>query len=314
MANMSRKIFKTIDEQIEILKAKGLVIEDVNHAREVLFRENYFFISGYRHMFTVEGNKNQFLPGTNFDELYGVFTFDRKIRNTFFKNILIVENNIKSIISYHLSKKYGFREKDYLNPENFNQDKLNERQVHDILNKVKRQIRINGRKHSATMHYIDNYGYIPLWILVKVLSFGTMAEFYSILKKDDQQSIADVYGLDRETLEIYLIILSNFRNVCAHEDILYDHRTQRSIPDCKYHELLNISLDEEGIYKYGKNDLFSLVIMLKRLLRKKEFEELIEEIKKEVEELDEIVDTVSLESILNKIGFPGNWYDIKELD
>jgi len=311
---MSRKIFKTIDEQIEILKAKGLIVEDINQAREVLFRENYFFLSGYRHMFTLPGNKNQFIPGTNFDELYGVFTFDRKIRNTFFKNILIIENNIKSIISYHLSKKYGFREKDYLNPENFNQDKLNERQVHDILNKVKRQIRINGRKHSATMHYIDNYGYIPLWILVKVLSFGTMAEFYSILKKEDQQSIADVYGLDRETLEIYLIILSNFRNVCAHEDILYDHRTQRTIPDCKYHELLNIDLDDEGIYNYGKNDLFSLVIMLKSLLREKEFEELIEEIKYEVEELDEIVDTVSLESILNKIGFPNNWYDIKNLD
>jgi len=311
---MSRKIFKTIDEQIEILKAKGLIVEDINQAREVLIRENYFFLSGYRHMFTLPGNKNQFIPGTNFDELYGVFTFDRKIRNTFFKNILIIENNIKSIISYHLSKKYGFREKDYLNPENFNQDKLNERQVHDILNKVKRQIRINGRKHSATMHYIDNYGYIPLWILVKVLSFGTMAEFYSILKKEDQQSIADVYGLDRETLEIYLIILSNFRNVCAHEDILYDHRTQRTIPDCKYHELLNIDLDDEGIYNYGKNDLFSLVIMLKSLLREKEFEELIEEIKYEVEELDEIVDTVSLESILNKIGFPSNWYDIKNLD
>lgn len=314
MANMSRKIFKTIDEQIDILKARGLVVEDEKQAREVLFRENYFFISGYRHMFTLPGSKNQFIPGTQFEELYGVFTFDRKIRNTFFKNILIIENNIKSIMSYQLSKKYGFKEKDYLNPKNFTQDKLDERQVHDILNKVKRQIRINGRKHTATMHYIDNYGYIPLWILVKVLSFGTMAEFYSILKKEDQQNIADVYNLDRETLEIYLIILSNFRNVCAHEDILYEHRTQRAIPDCKYHNLLNIELDSEGVYQYGKSDLFSLVIMLKRLLRKEEFEELIEEIKREVETLDDIVDTVSLESILNKLGFPSNWYDIKNLD
>lgn len=314
MENMTKKIFKTIDEQIDILKARGLVIEDEEKARQILFRENYFFISGYRHMFTQPDSRSKFLPGTHFDELYGVFTFDRKIRNTFFKNILIVENNIKSIISYQLSKKYGFKEKDYLNPENFTQDKLEERHIYDILNKVKRQIRINGRKHTATMHYIDNYGYIPMWILVKVLSFGTMAEFYSILKKDDQQNIANVYDLDNETLEIYLIILSNFRNVCAHEDILYDHRTQRMIPDCKYHELLDIPFNEEEIYNYGKNDLFSLVIMLKQLLTKEEFNELIEEIKTEVENLDDIVDTVSLESILNKIGFPSNWYDIKELD
>lgn len=312
MAKMSHKIFKTIDEQIDILKARGLVINDEEKVRDILFRENYFFISGYRHMFTEPGSRSKFIEGTNFEELYAVFTFDRKIRNTFFKNILIVENNIKSIISYHLSKKYGFKEKDYLNPDNFTQDKLADRQVNDILNKVRRQIRVNGRKHTATMHYIDNYGYIPMWILVKVLSFGTMAEFYGILKKEDQQSIANAYGLDAETLEIYLAILANFRNVCAHEDILYDHRTQRMIPDCKYHSLLNIGTVEE-IYEYGKNDLFCLVIMLKYLLRKDEFNDLISELRYEVEILDEIVDTVSLESILNKIGFPINWYDIKEL-
>ncbi len=313
MAKMNHKIFKTIDEQIDILKARGLVINDEEKVRDILFRENYFFISGYRHMFTEPGSRSKFLTGTSFEELYAVFSFDRRIRNTFFKNILIVENNIKSIISYHLSKKYGFKEKDYLNPDNFTQDKLADRQVNDILNKVRRQIRVNGRKHTATMHYIDNYGYIPMWILVKVLSFGTMAEFYGILKKEDQQSIASAYGLDAETLEIYLAILANFRNVCAHEDILYDHRTQRMIPDCKYHNMLNINMIDD-IYEYGKNDLFCLVIMLKFLLREDEFNDLISELRYEVEILDEIVDTVSLESILNKIGFPINWYDIKELN
>ncbi len=313
MAKMTSKIFKTIDQQIDILRSKGLIINNENQTREILFRENYFFISGYRHMFTQPGNRDKFMPGTSFEELYAVFVFDRKIRNTFFKNILIVENNIKSIISYQLSKKYGFKEKDYLNPKNFTEDKLAERQVKDILNKVRRQIRINGRQHTATMHYIDNYGYIPMWVLVKVLSFGIMAEFYGILRKEDEQNIADVYNLNNETLDIYLTILSNFRNVCAHEDILYDHRTQRMIPDAKYHRLLNIPVADE-IYKYGKNDLFSLVIMLKQLLRKEEFDELIEEIKMEVETLDEIIDTVPLESILNKIGFPSNWYEIKSLN
>ncbi|MEI3508986.1 MAG: Abi family protein [Bacilli bacterium] len=253
------------------------------------------------------------MPGTTFEELYAVFVFDRKIRNIFFKNILIIENNIKSIISYQLSKKYGFRDKDYLNPKNFTQDKLADRQVHDILNKVKRQIRVNGRQHTATQHYIDNYGYIPMWVLVKVLSFGIVAEFYSILKPDDKQGIANFYKIDGEILERYLTLLSNFRNVCAHEDILYDHRTQRFIPDSKYHEALNIEKVDE-VYKYGKNDLFSLVIMLKYLLRKEEFSEMIDEIKLEVEILDESVDTTSLETILNKIGFPTNWEDITDLD
>lgn len=310
---MTGKIFRTLDEQVDIFKRRGLVVEDEERARQVLFRENYFFISGYRHLFTESGKKDVFIEGTTFEELYATFVFDRRIRNTFFKNILIVENNIKSIMSYQLSKKYGYKEKDYLDAKNFSQDGMQSRQVHDVLSKVRRQIRINGSKHTATYHYINNYGFIPLWILVKVLSFGIMSEFFDILKYEDKEEIAKPYNLDIETMRIYLALLSNFRNVCAHEDILYDHRVQRSIPDCVYHKELNIDKFEDE-YVYGKNDLYSLVIILKRMLSKPEFLEMIEEIKGEVEILDSKVDTVPLEKILNKIGFPSNWYDIKEMD
>ena len=89
-----------------------------------------------------------------------------------------------------------------------------------------------------------------------------MSEFYGILKQEDQQTISEFYKLDSGTLEKYLSIISNFRNVCAHEDILYDHRTQKIIPDTPYHEQLNIP-KIDNVYIYGKNDLFGLIIMLK---------------------------------------------------
>ena len=306
------KIFKTLDEQIEILESRNLVINDVEKAKDILFRENYFFINGYRHMF-LDGEKSKnFIPGTRFEEVYATFVFDRNIRNIVFKHLLIVENNIKSIISYQLSKKYGFKEKDYLDPKNFTQDSLKTRQVHDVLNKMKRQIRINGKQHTATLHYLSNYGYIPMWILVKVLSFGIIAELYNILKVEDQSSIADFYKLDIDSLSTYLYLLANFRNLCAHEDILYDHRTQKEIPDNKYHYLLDIEKTEDH-YNYGKNDLFAVIIMLKQLLTEREFNELITEISYEIEVLDGRVDTVPLNLILNKIGFPNNWHEIEKV-
>ena len=159
-----------------------------------------------------------------------MFLFDRNIRNIMFKYILVVENNLKSIISYELSRRYGYKDKDYLNPKNFTQDNIKARQVRDVLNKMKRQIRVNGRKHSATLHYLDNYGYVPMRILVKVLSLGIISELYSILKVEDKLVIGDLYHMDIETLGIYISLLANFRNICAHEDILYDYRTQRVIP------------------------------------------------------------------------------------
>lgn len=307
--NMGKKTFKTIDEQIEILKQKGLVISDIEKTRQILLRENYFFINGYRHLFMNSWKDVNFIPGTTFEELYAMFVFDRKERNIFFKNLLIVENNIKSLISYQLSRKYGFKEKEYLNPKNYSKDPIKIRQVHDVLNKVKRQIRVNGKQHSATMHYITNYGYIPLWILVKVLSFGIISELYNILDDSDKKDIADIYNVDSETLEIYLSILANYRNLCAHEDILYDHRTQRVIPDTKYHEKLDIEMTDNE-YIYGKNDLFAVVIILKQLLTPDEFREFINETAYEIDILEGKTNILPINNFLNKIGFPENFREI----
>lgn len=307
------KIFKTLDEQIDILKNKGLIINDIDKAKIILLRENYFFISGYRHVFMCTNKNGRFVDGATFEELHAMFLFDRAIRNIFFKWILVVENNFKSITSYILSKKYGFRDKDYLNPKNFTQDSMKQRQVRDILNKMRRQIRVNGKEHTATLHYIDNYGYIPLWILVKVLSFGIMSEFYGILKHEDQLNVAEIYNMDTETLGIYLNIIANYRNICAHEEVLYNHRTQKVIPDSKYLKQLNIPIVEDE-YKYGKNDLFSLIIIMKQLLTKEDFTDLINEVSYEVSKLDGRVDSVDLNRLLNSCGFPDNWEEISRLD
>lgn len=309
---MAKKVFKTLDEQIDILKSKGLIISDVDKTKEILLRENYFFISGYRHIFMKTSQERMYLPGTTFEELYALFTFDRYFRNIIFKHVLVVENNLKSVFSYQLSKQYGIREKDYLKEANFTPDKTKVRQVYDILGKMKRQIRVNSKQHSATMHYMTNYGYIPLWVMVKVLSFGIVGELYSILKPEDQQSIADLYNIDPESLDSFLPILANYRNLCAHEDILFDNRTQRAIFDNKYHRELKIPIVDDE-YIYGKTDLFALVIIFKYMLRDEEFRDLVNEIDYEINVLDGKVSTVPVEKILNRIGFPMNWKDIENI-
>jgi abortive infection bacteriophage resistance protein len=228
-----------------------------------------------------------------------------------FKNILIVENNIKSVMSYIMSKKYGIREKDYLRFTNFSRDSLKTRKVNDVLGKMKRQIKINSKQHSATLHYIMNYGYIPMWILVKVLSFGIVSELYSILRNEDMEEIANYYEISPNELEIFLSVTANYRNLCAHEDILFDHKTQRNIPDTKYHELLNIP-KVDGEYVYGKNDFFSVIIIMKHLLTKEEFRLLIYEIGYEIDLLDGKVSSIPLSKILHRVGFVDNWRDILE--
>ena len=306
------KKFKNLDEQIDILKHKGMIINDENYAKQILLRENYFFLNGYRHLFMEPGDK-QFISGTTFEEMYSLFLFDRSFRTIIFKYLLVIENNLKSITSYQLSKKYGYRERDYLRAKNFTNAPERQRQVNDLISKMKRQIRVNGSQHSATLHYVSNYGYIPLWILVKVLSFGIVGEMYSILKPEDQREIAKVYGIDVDDFIVYLPILANYRNLCAHEDILYENKTQKEIDDTIYHKMLNLKqVDNE--YVQGKNDLFALIIIMKQMLQAEDFKNMSLELENVIQTLDYNLHTIKLEKVLNRMGFPLNWQDLAKIE
>ena len=308
---MIEKKFKTLDEQVDILRHKGLIINDERYAKDVLLRENYFFLNGYRHLFV---NKDKtFKEGTTFEELYSLFLFDRSLRNIIFKYLLVIENNLKSVFSYQLSKKYGYKEKDYLKNHNFTTAPEKQAQLNDLLRKMKRQIRVNGSQHTATQHYASNYGYIPLWILVKVLSFGIISELYQVLKIEDQKEIADIYGIEYETLIVYLPILANYRNLCAHEDILYENKTQKAIDDTVYHKLLKIEKIEDE-YAKGKYDLFALVIIIKQLLKPEEFKNMSYEIENIVETLNYNLNTIKIDSVLDRMGFPLNWIDLSKIE
>ena len=312
MKDKIEKNFKNLDEQVEILKFKGLIINDENYAKKILLRENYFFLMGYRHLFMEPGDRH-FKEGTTFEELYSLFLFDRSIRNVLFKYILVIENNLKSITSYQLSKKYGYKERDYLKAKNFTSDPNKQAQLNDLLKKMKRQIKVNGSQHTATQHYVSNYGYIPLWILVKVLSFGIVSEMYSILKPEDQKEIANVYDIDINSLIVYLPILANYRNLCAHEDILYENKTQKAIDDTVFHKLLKLKKEDDD-YIQGKNDVFCLIIIMKQLLNTDDFKNMTFELDNILETLNFNLRTISINKVLDRMGFPKNWKNLASIE
>lgn len=310
---MIEKNFKNLDEQIEIFKHKGLIIKDEHYAKQILLRENYFFLNGYRHLFMKSKDDRTYKEGTTFEELYSLFLFDRSFRNVLFKYLLVIENNLKSITSYQLSKKYGYRERDYLKEKNFTSAPEKQAQLNDLIRKMKRQIRVNGSQHSATLHYVSNYGYIPLWILVKVLSFGIVSEMFSILKEEDQKDIARIYEIDPEEFMVYLPILANYRNLCAHEDILYENKTQKAINDTVYHQLLKIRKEDDE-YVYGKNDVFALIIIMRQMLQNEDFKNMTIELENVIQTLNYNLHTISINSVLNRMGFPLNWMDIAKIE
>ena len=80
----------------------------------------------------------------------------------------------------------------------------------------------------------------------------------------------DFHHIVRNELGKMLVILTKYRNICAHGNRLFNAKTQDSIPDLTAHKKLRIPKINSR-YQQGKSDLFATVISLKYLLDAADF-------------------------------------------
>ena len=135
------------------------------------------------------------------------------------------------------------------------------------------------------------------------------------MKQSERVAIAKEFNIAGTELSSLLSILAKTRNLCAHDERLYnyDYKTNTSINDTRYHSQMNLPITNNR-YNIGKNDLFAVVIIMKYMLSEREFRNFINEIGYEVDYMEAKIQSVPFINILNKIGFPVNWRDIITLD
>ena len=138
---------------------------------------------------------------------------------------------------------------------------------------------------------------------------GLDVPIVEVKNEEDKIEIAEVFNTTPSLLEDILVILSNYRNLCAHEDIVFEHRTERVVPDTEYHEYMNIP-KMDGEYIYGKNDLFAVIIIFKILLNESNFRLMMKEVEYEIELLDGRIDIIPINKILDRMGFPKDYMEI----
>lgn len=67
------KEFKTYDEQIDLLKTRGLKFVDEDFALNKLEEDNYYsIINGYKNLFLDKEDGNKFKNNVTFDEIYSL--------------------------------------------------------------------------------------------------------------------------------------------------------------------------------------------------------------------------------------------------
>lgn len=305
------KDFKTYKQQIEILKNRGLNINNDDEIEEILKKENYYnLINGYKDPFIDTSMEDEFYKrGSDFYEIYSLYKFDRKIRNIFLEKILVVENNIKSALAYVFSKRYGCD--NYLKVENFDVNSKNLGRILKLIAHIQNDLARQIDRNSSINHYMSKYGYVPLWVLVNILTFGTVSRFFNLMKLKERQNVAKMFNISEGKLNSFLRILSLYRNLCAHDERFYNFKTKAYISNTNIHYDLVIS-KENGNFKYGKNDIFALLICLKKLLSGEKFLLLFRELETNINLLKEQLHTITMGDVLEEMGFPDNWNKIVE--
>ena len=304
MENLNKKQFLTYDEQITFLEEKkGLIISDKEYARRTLLKIGYFpLINGYKEVFKESGN-DQFQKGTTIEDIYELYSFDNDLRNIFLKYILVAERNIKSSLSYHFCNEYGDLQSDYLNVNNYDCTGKKKNVINKMLNIMSGQLR-HDSDYVYIRHYMTIYQYVPLWVLMNVLTIGQLSKIYASQKGRIQIKVCKDFGpLKVNELGKMMAVMTKFRNVCAHNDRLFDFRTKDALLDRNIYERLQIQ-KEKGRYKYGKNDLYAQVIILKLLLPDEDFHIFFYDLKACVKKYP------IHKEVLERMGFPENWEQI----
>ena len=236
------KPFLSYTQQLDKLeKDKNLVIADRLYAESMLRRISYFaLISGYKNLFR-NPTTWKYKDNTTFEEIVALYKFDESLRELFLKYLLQIEQAMRSLLSYYFSEKHGNQQSSYLSPANYDHSPRKSQALAKLIG-VLRDLALKSTDYTYITHQRNKYGNVPLWVLVKVLTFGNISKMYQCFTQDLQIKISkNFYNVNEKELAQYLKVLAKFRNVCAHNDRLFSFKTKDDIPDTILHLKMGVN-------------------------------------------------------------------------
>ena len=107
----------------------------------------------------------------------------------------------------------------------------------------------------------------------------------------------------------FLRVLTNFRNVCAHNERLFSYQDRYDIPDTALHVKLEIPMNGQQ-YIYGKKDLFAVIISFRYLLTPADFSAFKRRLSLLIANTVRKSDSLETATLLKAMGMPSNWKNI----
>jgi abortive infection bacteriophage resistance protein len=221
----------TIDEQLDLLKTRGLAIQDEDKAREILLDIGYYRLGFYLFPFEksypqLRNRTHEYIDGATFEDAVKLYYFDFDLRLLLTRYLTRIEIAFRTALIYNLSNKYSPNSVWFISPS-----VVSRSYARDFENKVYtadfKRNPIIQRHHQKN----PNDRFAPSWKTLEFMTFGAVMKLYEQLKeRDDKILIAQKLGIRQVvTFESYMHTIREVRNACAHGHLLYDLRLPRRI-------------------------------------------------------------------------------------
>ncbi|WP_216395784.1 Abi family protein [Arcanobacterium phocae] len=296
------KQFKTYSQQVELLRSRGMQIDDSENAARMLAQLNYYRLSGYwypmRKFDPITNNAmDEFVPGTTFDRVLSLYKFDEKLRHVIFAELDRIEMAFRTMLGYELGKIDPLI---HLSTDRLGaaaiQEKRSGTTPHEIwLCKYKSLLK--SSKEDFVAHHNAKYdGALPIWAAVEIMDWGMLSHLYGMSPQCVRKNIASLANLSGPQLESWMRTLNVLRNYVAHHARMFNRVYSLKPKLSRDSSLLEIA--------NGMNRLFGQLSLIQYLHRKLELSPAtrLPQILKQYPENDIVP--------FSRTGAPANWQQL----
>jgi abortive infection bacteriophage resistance protein len=233
------KPYRTLEEQLAILKGRGLTVTDEAAALSQLSRIGYYRLSGYLYPFRkatlaqdpitrkfLKIIEDNFVPGTTFQHGLDLYVFDKRLRLLVLDALERIEVAVRVEIAYVLGVKDTFAHRNANVLHGNFAKKINARSGRtghqEWLEKYDE--RKKRSREDFVEHFKQKYGFpLPIWVAIELWDFGLLSRFFAGMAVKDKERVSTRFGVPQwEVMETWLRTLNYVRNVVAHHSRLWN--------------------------------------------------------------------------------------------
>lgn len=173
----------TIDQQFDLLKSRGLTVNDADKAREILLDVGYYRLGFYLFPFEksypeLRNRTHEYVEGASFEDAVNLYYFDFDLRLLLMRYLNRIEIAFRTSLIYYLSNKYNTTPIWFVSPSVVSRSYARDFERKVYTSDFKRNPVIH-RHHQRN----PNDRFAPSWKTLEFMTFGAVMKLYEQLKE-----------------------------------------------------------------------------------------------------------------------------------